>query len=99
LHPDVELEEFIEFDERAESDVLSDVLQRFKEKSKAIEATAAPERQLPPRFGLIKKKSTAAASSEPKHLDEPRRAFHRVAVRLFGSCVTITSRNWMAYPR
>jgi hypothetical protein len=46
VHPDVELGELAEFDERAESDVLGDVLQRFKEKAKSIEATAAPERQL-----------------------------------------------------
>ena len=84
MHPDLELEELIEIEERAESDVLADVLQRFKEKAKAIEATAAPERQLPPRARVIRRAvATVPATSESKHLDEPRSAFPRIAVRLF----------------
>lgn len=84
LHPDVELEEFVELDERAEADVFSDVLQRFKEKAKVIEATAAPERQLPPRPRLtLRPGPMAAASSDSKPGDDARKAFHRIAVRLF----------------
>jgi hypothetical protein len=87
VHPDVELEEFIEFNERAESDVLSDVLQRFKERAKAIEA-AAPLRQITPRPRLtirerIRERATASASTGPKEPDEAQRAFHAIAVRLF----------------
>jgi hypothetical protein len=84
LHPDIQLEEFIEFNERWESDVLSDVLPRFKEKAKAIEATAVPQRPLAPRPRFIIKAPAAAASSNnPKPPDEARTAFHRIAVRLF----------------
>jgi hypothetical protein len=83
VHPDVELEEFIELGERAESDVLSDVLQRFKEGAKAVEA-AAPERQIAPRRGLLmRERATASASTGPKEPDEARKAFHTIAVRLF----------------
>jgi len=81
LHPDVELDEFREFDERTENDVLSDVLQRFKEKAKAIEATAAPERPLAPRPRFATR--VAAASNDPKQPEEARKAFHGIAVRLF----------------
>lgn len=84
LHPDVELDECIELDGRADGDVLPDVLQRFKEKAKVIEATAAPERQLSPRPRLtLRPTATATATSDPEHGDKARKAFHRIAVRLF----------------
>jgi hypothetical protein len=82
VHPDVKLEELIEFDELAESDALSDVLQRFKEKAKALEAMTTPERQLASRPRLTMR-ATAAASSDQKSGDDVRRAFQSIAVRLF----------------
>jgi hypothetical protein len=82
VHPDVDLEELVEFDEREEDDVLSEVLHRFKEKAKAVEATAAPEPQLAPRPRLTMRVA-AAASSAPKPGDGARNAFHSIAVRLF----------------
>jgi hypothetical protein len=89
VHPDVELEEFGELDERAEDDVLADVLQRFKEKAKAIEATAAPEQQAAPRpIHAMKRRAMALAGNETKQPDEARKSFHTIAVRLFVWLVT-----------
>lgn len=81
VHPGVQLEESEKLDERTESDVLLDVLQRFKEKAKAIETTNAPARPLTPRLRLATR--AAAASNDPKQPDDPRKIFQGIGVRLF----------------
>ena len=82
LDPRIELEGFTE---RTEEEVLSGVLQRFKDKSKAIEAAAAPDRPFTPRVSRFAAKVTtaAAANNDPKHPTEPRTVFFGIAVRLF----------------
>jgi hypothetical protein len=82
VHPDVELGEFVQFDDRVESEVLSDVLQRFKERAKVVES-AASDRQLTARERLAIKRATASADTGPKERDEGRKAFHSTAVQLF----------------
>jgi hypothetical protein len=84
VHPEVELEDLIEFEERAEDDVLADVLQHFKEKAKAIEAAAAPEQQFAPRpMHAMRKRAMALAGNDPKLPDQAQKSFYTIAVRLF----------------
>jgi hypothetical protein len=94
VHPDVQLDDFVEFDERAESDVLADVLQRFREKAKAIEAAAAPEQQLAPRpMHAMRSRAITLAGNETKQPDEARKSFHTIAVRLFVWLITNNQRD------
>ena len=89
VHPEVEPRPGYEFEERAEDDVLADVLQRFKEKAKAIEAAAAPEQQIAPRpMHAMRKRAMALAGNDSKQPDEARKSFHTIAVRLFVWLVT-----------
>ncbi len=79
----VELEEFIELEERTQDEVLLDVLQRFKGRAKTFDAGPVPERPLAPRPRPALVAGAAASNSDPKQSAQSRETFYCVAVRLF----------------